>query len=53
MYNAVYLIHCVLAPIYFSEGLCTEEPFAKLSGTLGSSLAESVTPESNPFEALS
>ena len=29
---AVYLILCVLDPMYFSEGLCTEEPFAMLSG---------------------
>ena len=31
--NAVYLILCVLDPMYFSEGLCTEEPFAMPSGT--------------------
>ena len=28
----VYLILCVLDPMYFSEGLHTEEPFAMLSG---------------------
>ena len=32
--NAVYLILCVLDPVYFSEGLCTEEPFAMLSGKM-------------------
>ena len=32
MINSVYLILCVLDPMYFSEGLCTEEPSAKLSG---------------------
>ena len=32
--NAVYLILCVLDPMYFSEGLCTEEPIAMLSGKL-------------------
>ena len=26
------LLLCVLDPMYFSEGLCTEEPFAMLSG---------------------
>ena len=31
--NAVYLILRVLDPMYFSEGLRTEEPFAMLSGT--------------------
>ena len=30
--NSVYLILCVLDPMYFSEGLCTEEPCAMLSG---------------------
>ena len=43
--NAVYLILCVLDPMYFSEGLCTEEPFAMLSGTLEQSSAESSSPK--------
>ena len=32
--NAAYLILCVLDPMYFSEGLRTEKPFAMPSGKI-------------------